>query len=43
MLSVEVQLPVTWAQDQGLEYRYEELQEFRCSTVAMAEGQEGSQ
>lgn len=43
MLGVEVQLLVIWAQDQGSEYRYEELQEFRCSIVAMAEGQGESQ
>lgn len=43
MLSMEVQLLATWTQEEGSEYRYEELQEFRCSTLAMAEGQGGSQ
>lgn len=43
MLGVEVQLLVTWAQEEGSEYHYEELQEFLCSTLAMAEGQGGSQ
>ena len=43
MLGVEVQLLVIWAQDQGSEYRYEELQELICSIVAMAEGQGESQ
>lgn len=43
MLGVEVQLLATWAQGEGSEYRYEEVQEFRSSTLAMAEGQGGNQ